>query len=499
MAISRLTTCSLALSALPLFAACSEPGSESVAPVGGGSGTAQESSAPAGATPKPKMPKRGETPAMKAAKVPGGGQSSAAADSTAADSTAKSAGASAPAAAAPRAAAPPKFVPPTELSRFADPSQIADGDLGKYHVTFRCSVDGEDVGTMTFAMWTDLAPITTRNFLRLCDEGFYDGLTYHRILREFMVQGGDPTGTGGGNGPYGTIQGEMSDDPDRAHGYGVLSMARMGNDLNSASSQFFLCCDESPSVWGLDGKYASFGRLTSGVETLEKIASVPTRAVRSREASTPLKTVTIDEAKVVEGPPPTGEEIARPDASLDLGGEARRIVVQHVLISFDSCQIPGVTRTKEEAEALAKEVLAKVEAGEDMNQLAREYSDDPVAAADQTPGCYTLLNTGVRDQAGDRRAMKLQQELQGEFAEKSAVFQEQLAAKTLTQEEFNASLQSLQESLQTRMMDAVANPRDKMVPAFGDVGFSLQPGAVGLAMYDATKSPFGYHVIRRLE
>jgi hypothetical protein len=83
--------------------------------------------------------------------------------------------------------------------------------------------------------------------------------------------------------------------------------------------------------------------------------------------------------------------------------------------------------------------------------------------------------------------------------EKSTAFQAQLAEKTLTQEEFNAALQSLQESLQMRMMDAVANPRDKMVPAFGDVGFSLTPGAVGLAMYDTNTSPFGYHVIRRLE
>ena len=494
MAIHRLTTYSLALSVLPLFAACSERSSGSLPSIEGGPGT-EESAAPAGATPKPKMPKRGETPAMTAAKVPGSSSTAAAASAAAASAAA----APAPGTPAPSAAAPPKFVPPAELSRFADPNQIADEDLGKYHVKFRCSVNGEDVGTMTFARWTDLAPITTRNFLRLCDEGFYDGLTYHRIMRDFMVQGGDPTGTGGGNGPYGTIQGEMSDDTERAHGYGVLSMARMGNDLNSASSQFFLCCDESPSVWGLDGKYASFGRLTSGVETLEKIANVPTRAVRSREASTPLQTVTIEDAEVVEGPAPTGETIARPDEGPDLGGEARKIVVQHVLISFDGCNIPGVTRTKEEAEALAKEIVAKVEAGEDMDQLAREYSDDPVADADQTPGCYTLLNTGVRDRAGDRLALNLQKELQAEFMEKSTDFQAQLAAKTLTQEEFNAALESLQESLQMRMMDAVANPREKMVPAFGDVGFSLAPGAVGLAMYDTSTSPFGYHVIRRLE
>ena len=481
MDILRRTPLTLALSLLPLLAACAERTSEGTSSAEDMTASGKEAGLE-GATPKPQMPRRGETPAMAATKVP--------AAAPAATPPAK------PAAAAP---APEKFVPPAELSRFADPNQVPDADLGKYHVTFRCSIDGEDVGTMTFDLWTDLAPITTRNFLRLCDEGFYDGLSYHRILREFMVQGGDPTGTGGGNGPYGTIQGEMSDDPERAHGYGVLSMARMGSDLNSASCQFFLCCDESPSVWGLDGKYASFGRLTSGVETLEKIASVPTRAVRSREASSPLKTVRIEEAEVVEGTAPTGETIARPEDAVDLGGEARKIEVQHVLISFDGCKIPGVTRTKEEAEALANDILAQVKAGSDMGALARQFSDDPVAETDTTPGCYTLLNRGVRDRAGERSALKLQQQLQKEFAEKSAEFRAQMTAGALTQEDFNAAMGALQASLQMRMMDAVANPREKMVPAFGNIGFGLEPGEVGIATYDEATSPFGYHVIRRLE
>ena len=480
MPTASRTHLALSLSALTLLTACGERKGGTSANEEGS--TVIESTVPAGASPKATLPKRGETPAMAAAKVPA---------------------ASPPAAAVPAAAAPAapeaKQATPTELSRFADPERISDEDLGNYHVTFRCSIDGEDVGTMSFAMWTDLAPITTRNFLRLCDEGFYDGLSYHRILREFMVQGGDPTGTGGGNGPYGTIKGEMSDDPARAHGYGVLSMARMGSDLNSASCQFFLCCDESPSVWGLDGKYASFGRMTSGVETLEKIANVPTRAVRSREASSPLKTVKIEDAEVVAGPAPTGETIARPDDALDLGGEPRKVVVQHILISFEGCGIPEVTRTKEEAEALAKEVLARVEAGEEMGELARELSDDPVSPEDQTPGCYTLLNTGVRDRAGDKLALDLQKELQAEFTEKSAEFRAQMTKGDLTQEAFNEQMSALQQSLQMRMMDAMANPRDKMVPAFGDVGFALEVGGVGLATHDETTSPFGYHVIRRVE
>ena len=118
--------------------------------------------------------------------------------------------------------------------------------------------------------------------------GFYDGLTFHRIIRSFMVQGGDPTGTGMGNGPYGTILAEFSDAPERAHGYGVLSMARMGNDENSASCQFFICCDEGPSVWGLDGNYASFGGVTSGLAALEALASKREHLPRRVHDNSPL-------------------------------------------------------------------------------------------------------------------------------------------------------------------------------------------------------------------
>lgn len=479
----------LALAALSTLAACGGDAAEGARP-------AQEQVAPEGATPTLSKPERptATTTQTPPARVP------AASGAAGGEAAAPAETGSAQAAAAETGAAPPaRWTPPAEPSRFADPAQVADADLGGYHVRMRCSVDGEDVGEMTFAMWTDLAPITTRNFLRLCDEGFYDGLTFHRILREFMVQGGDPSGTGAGNGPYGTIQGEMSDDADRAHGYGVLSMARMGSDLNSASCQFFLCCDESPSVWGLDGKYSSFGRLTSGVETLERIANVPTRAVRSREASSPLKTVTIDDAEVVEGPAPTGESIARPEEPLDLGGEARKIVVQLVLVSFEGRGVPGVTRSQEEAEALAREILAKVEAGEDMSALAREVSDDPVMPQDQTPGYYAILNTGVRDRAGERAAFKVQNELQAEFTEKSGAMRAQLAEKAITQEQFNAGMTELQQSLQARMMDVLSTPRDRAVPAFGDVGFSLEPGGVGLATFDEKASPFGYYVIRRVE
>ncbi len=401
------------------------------------------------------------------------------ADSGSADSTAASTDATTPPA------------PPADANRFAPGGAISDADLAKYHVSMACTIDGEDVGTMTFAMWTESAPITTRNFLRLCDEGFYDGIGFHRILRDFMVQGGDPTGTGMGSSPHGTILAEFSDAPERAHGYGVLSMARGGQDVNSASCQFFLCCDESPSVWGLDNQYTSFGRITSGVETLETIADVPIVPDPRGEPSKPTQEVVISKATVVEAAAPTGETIARPEEEVDLGGEPDRIVVQHVLISFQGCGIPGVTRTKEEAEVLANEILEQVRGGADMDALVREKSDDPVPETDETPGHYGLMNKGVRDRAEERKTFMAQ----NEFRKTIEALQLEVRAGKLTQAEY----QKQGTALQSAMMDGQYMPRTGLVPAFGDVGFTLKVGEVGLATFDAEKSPFGFHIIKRLE
>ncbi|MEM9380014.1 MAG: peptidylprolyl isomerase [Planctomycetota bacterium] len=374
-------------------------------------------------------------------------------------------------------------------NRFAPGGPISDADLANYHVSMTCSVEGEDVGTMTFDLWTEGAPITTRNFLRLVEEGFYDGIIFHRILRDFMVQGGDPSGTGAGNSPYGTIKAEFSTEEDRKHGYGVLSMARLGTDDNSASCQFFLCCDESPSVWGLDGKYTSFGRLTSGVATLEALANVPVKR-KGREVSDPTQKVVITRARVHEGAAPTGETIARPEEPLDLGGEPERIVVQHCLISFQGRRVDGVTRTKEEAEALANEVLAQAREGADMDALVREYSDDKVQEGDDTPGHYGILNNGVRDKAQERKMHELNMTVQS--------LQEGVRGGIISQADYQARMTELQAEA-TELMGNGSSPRTGLVPAFGDVGFSLEVGEVGLATFDEKASPFGYHIIKRVK
>lgn len=123
-------------------------------------------------------------------------------------------------------------------------------------------------------LYPEAAPKTVENFLKLVDEKFYDGLIFHRVIKGFMIQGGDPTGTGMG-GSKDTIVGEFRANGfqnDLAHTRGVLSMART-NIPNSASSQFFIMHQDAPH---LDGQYAAFGKVIEGMEAVDKIASVKT-------------------------------------------------------------------------------------------------------------------------------------------------------------------------------------------------------------------------------
>jgi len=126
-------------------------------------------------------------------------------------------------------------------------------------------------GTITAELDADAAPITVTNFVKLVNEGFYDGLTFHRIISGFMIQGGDPNGNGSG-GSAENIKGEFAqngwDNPIK-HERGVLSMARSGMP-NSASSQFFIMHQAAPH---LDGAYAAFGRVLTGMEVVDAICA----------------------------------------------------------------------------------------------------------------------------------------------------------------------------------------------------------------------------------
>lgn len=128
----------------------------------------------------------------------------------------------------------------------------------------------KDKGTIKMELDADTAPRTVTNFVNLVKEGFYDGLTFHRVIDGFMIQGGDPNGNGaGGSGK--TIKGEFSQNNIKnniSHVRGVVSMAR-GDDPDSASSQFFIVHKDSPH---LDGAYAAFGHVTEGMEIVDDIA-----------------------------------------------------------------------------------------------------------------------------------------------------------------------------------------------------------------------------------
>lgn len=147
------------------------------------------------------------------------------------------------------------------------------------------------MGDIVIALEPEVAPNTVKNFLSLANEGFYDGLTFHRVISGFMIQGGDPAGDGTGDPGY-SIKGEFSNNNvknDISHLRGVISMAR-SQDPNSAGSQFFIVHQDSNY---LDGDYAAFGQVVSGMEVVDKIAEVQTDAFDK-----PLEDVVIEKVVV---------------------------------------------------------------------------------------------------------------------------------------------------------------------------------------------------------
>ena len=136
------------------------------------------------------------------------------------------------------------------------------------------TIQMKDGGVMKAELYPEIAPETVKNFVDLASKGFYNGLIFHRVIPGFMIQGGDPEGTGMG-GPGYKIKGEFTANGfrnDLKHTRGVLSMAR-AMDPNSAGSQFFIMHEDSPH---LDGQYAAFGKLIEGIEVVDEIASVRT-------------------------------------------------------------------------------------------------------------------------------------------------------------------------------------------------------------------------------
>lgn len=145
---------------------------------------------------------------------------------------------------------------------------------------------------MKAELYPEIAPNTVNNFISLVQKGFYDGLIFHRVISGFMIQGGDPQGTGMG-GPGYSIKGEFAMNGvrnDLKHTRGVLSMARSMMP-NSAGSQFFIMHEDSPH---LDGQYAAFGKVVEGIDTVDYIATVRTNPMDKPLTPVVIKSMTVD-------------------------------------------------------------------------------------------------------------------------------------------------------------------------------------------------------------
>ena len=150
----------------------------------------------------------------------------------------------------------------------------------------------KDYGTIEAELYPHIAPNTVNNFIYLANSGFYDGLTFHRIIKDFMIQGGDPNGDGTG-GPGYSIKGEFTKNKfknDLKHTEGILSMARSQNK-NSAGSQFFIMTKDASH---LDGQYAAFGKVTSGMDIVHEIENVKTDANDKPEKNVIIESIKVD-------------------------------------------------------------------------------------------------------------------------------------------------------------------------------------------------------------
>ncbi|MBP0967359.1 MAG: peptidylprolyl isomerase [Oscillospiraceae bacterium] len=219
------------------------------------------------------------------------------------------------------------------------------------------AVVGENAFIIT--LYPDVAPITCKNFEKLVNAGFYNGLTFHRVIDDFMAQGGDPEGTGMG-GSSETIKGEFSSngvENNLSHQRGVVSMAR-SNDPNSASSQFFICYgDES----FLDGNYAAFGEVTEGMEVVDSFLEVERTMSMSGEPSTPIEPIIMEIVWQIED---------------DAEGNPR--------IEVKMEPIPKSEKQEEEPEEAESEAEETSAAEEDAAAEEETEAEEETAAEDET-------------------------------------------------------------------------------------------------------------------
>ncbi len=175
-----------------------------------------------------------------------------------------------------------------------------EGEVQSVKAQFDMEIDGESIGSFVITTHPEYAPITCQNFQKLVESGFYNGLTFHRVIEGFMAQGGDPDGTGSG-GAEPKIKGEFSAngvENGLSHKRGVVSMARRGDDMDSASCQFFICYTDDCAGF-LDGMYAAFGEVTEGMEVVDKFLEVERVVGSDGDLSSPTKPIVITKAEII--------------------------------------------------------------------------------------------------------------------------------------------------------------------------------------------------------
>jgi peptidyl-prolyl cis-trans isomerase B (cyclophilin B) len=249
---------------------------------------------------------------------------------------------------------------------------------------------------------------TILNFANKAQSGHFNNLTFHRV-EDWVIQGGDPLGTGTGGGD---MPSEYNNVPFVA---GSLGIARSGDPSKNNDSQFFITKQDSPH---LNGSYTNWGQVIEGMDVVNQIA-----------IGDKIMGVTVEGVSNVQQPEP----------------EPEHVTVQHVLIGFKDARgfqgaAPGkaANRTREEAQALANEILQRAQGGENFDELVKEYTDD------SAPGIYGMANFNVTPAQGEAG-------------------------------------------------------RDGMVAGFGNVGFALKEGEIAIAPYDDYTSPFGWHIIKRVK
>lgn len=391
------------------------------------------------------------------------------------------------------AGAPAGGSPPAHTSEFdfAPGGPIPDGELGAFHVVLSVVYRERPLGDMVFELWPDASPLAVRRFLRHCAEGAYDGSPFHRVIREYVVQGGDPTGSGRGASPYGTLVPEASVDPAHRHGYGVLSMT------DPPSLQFFVCTTESPRVWALDEQPLSrLGRLSAGVATLEQVANVEVGFTPNGEKSRPLEPVVVERARVVRGAAPREEVVARPP--VDLQGQPEVVAVEHIWVTFtERARGMAVNRNRLQAEARAIDALQRVRSGElAWEDAVREYSDEPRPPVDQPLPRRRMSNFGVLRLQGQRAGVDGRQELR----ELQNQLRSELAAGLISTDELRRQQDEKTAEVEARIRALGMERREDINElSYTEVAFGLELGEVGLVEYDPYTCPYGWYILRRVE